>query len=38
VGAHNRLLAALLIVVACGEGCLSKAGHGEILFFGVVGE
>jgi hypothetical protein len=38
VRAHDRLLAALLVVVAGGEGRLAEAGDGEILFFGVCGE
>jgi hypothetical protein len=38
VRAHDRLFAALLVVVACCEGCLVKAGDGEILFFGVGGK
>lgn len=32
------LLAALLVVVACGEGGLAEGCDGEILFFGVCGE
>lgn len=38
VRAHQRLLAALLVVVALREGRLAEARHGQILFSGVQGQ